>query len=244
MAKVFVYGPSGWGKTTSMRNLPPEHTAIINSDRKAIPLGGWKKNFVMVLNDKGIPDLQKSNYVETGDPGNALKALQVWNKRPEIHYIAIDTLTHMMSAEFMRKVMETGFTKFSKFGQDFNWILDFIRDECNKHIVVYAHNTIEFDNEGKKVNKVRSFGKLIEEKVEIPSVFTTVLVPVIKPTEQKGKNTYLFRTQTDGSDFAKSPARFSKNEKGEESFEPVLPYEMPNDIKAVFDALEKYDNEG
>lgn len=244
MAKVFCYGPSGWGKTTSMWELPPAKTGIISPDRKALPFSGWKKNYKTILAESGAPDFEKSNFVETSDPDNILKTLRLWNKRTDLDYLAVDTITHLMSAEFMRRIMDKGFDKFSLLGRDVNFILNFVRDECEKHIVVYAHNDVEFDAEGKKMNTVRSFGKLVNEKIEIPSVFTTVLMPMVRPTATKGKNEYLFITQSDGTNYAKSPVRMKLDEKGEATFQPVLPYEMPNNIKKVFDLLEVYENEG
>jgi hypothetical protein len=91
------------------------------------------------------------------------------------------------------------------------------------------------------VNKVRSFGKLLDEKTEMPSMFTTVLVPIIKRGENKVQ--YLFQTQSDSHNFAKSPARFELNEENEMVAIPSLPFEMPNDIKLVFDLLDKFENE-
>lgn len=233
--KIFVYGPAGHGKTSSLRNLPPARTGVINCDRKPLPLAGWKKNFVTVMNGVG-PDLTKSNYIETSKPANVLATLKAWEKREDIDYIAFDTLTHMMSSEFMRTIMDKGFDKFSRLGKDVSDVLDFIRDS-KKNIVVMAHNDTVLDADGNKINKMRSFGKLVDEKIEVPSLFTTVLIPQIKRSADKVS--YIFKTQSDGNDFAKSPARFGEND----TVTHALPYEIVNDIKKVFDLLEAFDNE-
>lgn len=233
--KVFVYGPAGHGKSSSLRNLPAERTGIINCDRKGLPLGGSRKRYVTVI-ENDIPNLMKSNYVETAKPASVLKTLQVWETRKDIDYIIIDTITHMMAYEFMRTIMDKGFEKFSRLGKDVNDVLNAVRDS-SKYVAVMAHNDIAFDAEGQKVNKVRSFGKLVDEKIEIPSLFTTVLIPVIKRSPEKTE--YLFKTQSDGSDFAKSPAKFGEND----AVTHALPFEVPNDLKLVFDLLEKFENE-
>ncbi len=233
--KVFVYGPSGQGKSSSLRNLPPERTGIINCDRKGLPLAGSRKKFVTVTGNDGLPDLMKSNYVETAKPASVIKTLQVWETRKDIDYIVIDTITHMMSFEFMRTITDKGFDKFSRLGKDVNDVLNLVRDS-SKYVAVLAHNDIAFDAEGQKVNKVRAFGKLVDEKIEIPSLFTTVLIPVIKRTPDKTE--YLFKTQSDGTDFAKSPAKFDGD-----VVTTALPTEVPNDLKLVFDLLEKFENE-
>lgn len=46
MAKVIcIMGESGSGKTTSMRNLDPDSTYYIDSDRKGLSWKGWKKQY-------------------------------------------------------------------------------------------------------------------------------------------------------------------------------------------------------
>lgn len=246
MAKVFVYGPSGWGKSASLRNLPSAETAIVNPDRKALPIQGWRKKYVTVtkqIEDKkapggfrNYPDWSKSNYLESGNPKTILDALQNWERDARVKYIVLDTITHLMGSEFMRRILDKGYEKFSEMGKATYDILNFIRDS-KKHYAVYAHNEVALDAEGNKVNKVRSFGKLLDEKTEMPSMFTTVLVPLIK--RGKDKVEYLFQTQSDSYNFAKSPARFGED--GEAI--PALPFEVPNDIKLVFDLLDKFDNE-
>lgn len=246
MGKVFIYGPAGWGKSASLRNLNPAETAIINCDRKPLPLAGWRNKYVTVTKDipdpkapggvRKYPDWSKSNYIETGNPKTVLDAMKAWEADPRIKYIIIDTITHLMGAEFMRRILEIGYTKFSELGQAVYNILNFMRDG-KKNYAVYAHNEITLDADGNKVNKVRSFGKLLDEKTEMPSMFTTVLVPVIKRGPDKVQ--YLFQTQSDSHNFAKSPARFG--EEGEAI--PALPFEVPNDIKHVFDLLEQFENE-
>lgn len=245
-SKIFIYGPSGWGKTASTRSLPPKETAYLNCDRKPLPLAGWRKNFVTVLKEvpdakapggkRMHPDWSKSNYIETGSPRLALEALRAWDADPRIKYIVIDTITHLMGAEFMRRILEKGYDKFSELGKAIYDILNFVRD-AKKNYVVFAHNEIALDAEGNKVNKVRSFGKLLDEKTEMPSMFTTVLAPVVKRGQDKVQ--YMFQTQSDSYSFAKSPARF--NEEGEA--EPALPFEVPNDVYFVIKKLEEFENE-
>lgn len=40
---IFIVGPSGSGKSSSLRNCPPETTAILNSEQKALPFRGAGK---------------------------------------------------------------------------------------------------------------------------------------------------------------------------------------------------------
>lgn len=48
MARVIcVMGESGSGKTTSLRNLNPEETYIIDADKKGLSWRGWKKQYAL-----------------------------------------------------------------------------------------------------------------------------------------------------------------------------------------------------
>ena len=42
---VFLVGKSGMGKSTSLRNLNPEETVIINTDQKALPFKQFGKKY-------------------------------------------------------------------------------------------------------------------------------------------------------------------------------------------------------
>lgn len=63
--------------------------------------------------------------------------------------------------------------------------------------------------------KPKTIGKLLDDKVCIEGLFTIVLHAISEGGE------YKFRTQTDGSDVAKSPIDMFDSE------------EIPNDLKAV-----------
>ena len=40
---IFVVGPSGTGKSSSLRNLNPETTIVLNTEQKALPFRGAGK---------------------------------------------------------------------------------------------------------------------------------------------------------------------------------------------------------
>ena len=49
---VIVVGKSGSGKSTSLRNLNPEKTAVLNTERKQLPFKGANK-----FKNVPVPDL-------------------------------------------------------------------------------------------------------------------------------------------------------------------------------------------
>ena len=64
---ILIIGDSGSGKSTAIRNLPPEETFWINVDRKDLPFKAWKNKFKAVI-ENGKVDRSKTNYVETNSP--------------------------------------------------------------------------------------------------------------------------------------------------------------------------------
>lgn len=81
-------------------------------------------------------------------------------------------------------------------------------------------NHVESDANGE--TKVKTIGKMLDEKVDIPSFLTVCL------GASKNKDGYKFRTQTTGKDFYKSP---------EDMFKDEL---IDNDLKIVDDTIKEY----
>ena len=57
---ILVMGESGSGKTTAMRNLPPEKTLYIDADGKGLQWRGWRQQYTREnMNYFAISDKQK-----------------------------------------------------------------------------------------------------------------------------------------------------------------------------------------
>ena len=48
---VLIIADSGTGKSTSMRNLDPKSTVIVNIANKPLPFKGWKSNYTTMNKD-------------------------------------------------------------------------------------------------------------------------------------------------------------------------------------------------
>lgn len=235
MAKILIYGPSGGGKSSALRNLDHTRTGYINADRKELPFYNWENLYKTVKLPDGKVDYTKSNYVTPKKTISVMEAMKAWELRTDLDNIAVDTITHMMAHDFMKRILETGYTKFSQMGLNVYDILDYIRDtKSEKNFIITAHNDIAIDAAGDKVNKIRSFGKLMDEKVEIPSMFTVVLYAYGKRVN--GVTQHFFQTQTDGSTFAKTPVRF----KDGKPIHALPEFEMDNDVAIVIDRVNKF----
>jgi hypothetical protein len=227
MAAILIYGPSGQGKSSALENLPFERTGIICSDQKPLPFSGWKSKYKTVRMETGQIDLIKSNYVQTNKAANVLKILEKWSQRPDLDFIVLDTLTHVIVKEFMDKALVKGYDKYLELAKAIYDILNACVS-VEKNVIVIGHNDISYDTEGNKVNKVRTIGKMLDEKVDIPSMFTYVLIPEVIRNDDGVF--YNFITQSDGSNSAKSPRN-------------SLPFKIENDFFKIFNLIDKYEND-
>ena len=226
MSAILVYGPAGSGKSTASRNLPAETTGIICTDSKPLPFRGWKKKYITQYGDDGKPSLAKSNYVETKKPASILKTLRVWEERKDIWTIVWDTMTHAIMYRFMTDP-KVDWDFYKILAREIYEILNFIQT-MKTDVIVIGHNDTKFDaSTGGKIDAVRTIGRLLDEKVDIPSLFTVVFTTAITK-DSDGRPEYSFRTQTDGSNFAKSPMGM---------FEELT---IPNDYNLILTRIHKY----
>jgi hypothetical protein len=113
---VVVVTESGFGKTTSLGNIPelgilglkPEETFLINVKGKPLPFRGWKKFY------KSIPAIsvgppKVGNYLATSNPYDIIKVMQyVSANRKDIKHLVIDDYQYLMSEEFMANALKAG----------------------------------------------------------------------------------------------------------------------------------------
>ena len=102
---ILILGESGSGKSTSMRNLDPATTGLINVVGKDLPFRGWKKSYTR-YNKETNPN---GNMFEVSNP-EVIAGLLGWinANRPEMKTLIIDDFQYVMSYEFMARVKEVG----------------------------------------------------------------------------------------------------------------------------------------
>ncbi len=235
MSKILILAPSGMGKTTSLRNLPPECTAIINCDRKELPLRGGKLKFQNVKDASGKTDWEKSNYIETDSAANVLKALQMWEAVPAIKNIVIDTITHMITKDYMTTTIGKDFKAYQQLGKSFYDVINYVRSST-KNIIIMGHVDRRITDTGEIVWDLKSHGNMIKDLVPA-SYFTTVLIgEKIKDEMAPTKFRYVFRTQSEGNDPAKSPAYVDGAK-----VDTALLFHEDNDVSVVLEKLEHFE---
>ena len=91
-----IVGESGSGKSTSLRNLDPKETFIINVAGKNLPIRNYKKNYVPLVQDK-----DKKYHGNLYNTSNVDKINQVIKlvsaTMPHIKQIIIDDSQYLMA---------------------------------------------------------------------------------------------------------------------------------------------------
>ncbi|MBR9701132.1 AAA family ATPase, partial [Candidatus Woesearchaeota archaeon] len=99
--KILILGRSGSGKSFSLHDLDPKKTGIINSDKQELSFGNPGYETVVIDAVSGAPDFQKSNMVQTDKMSSVVATFEAWETREDIETIIIDTLTHLITADYM-----------------------------------------------------------------------------------------------------------------------------------------------
>lgn len=217
---VGVAGPSGHGKSTSIRNLNPEETLIINIAGKDLPFPGSKKKY----------NKANKNYLEATTSDGVVKILQKVSKGlPNIKYIIIDDYQYIVGMEFVDKALEKGYDKFSSMAQN---IVKPIKPSLHQslredlYVVILTHDEV-VEKEYQMERKMKTAGKLVDQHITLEGFFAVVLFTEIVKKEE-GEFEYCFRTRTDGVCNSKSPMGM---------FDEAL---IPNDLKYVFEKMKTY----
>ena len=218
MAKVIgVMGESGSGKTTAMRNLPPEETFYIDCDKKGLNWKGWRNQY----------NADNKNYWSSDSFTIVAGLLNKINEQKQfanIKYVVIDTINGMMVAEEMRILAMQGGDKRSAWtdlaGNGWGIINQALEMRDDLTIIILAHSETVSDDNGLIRTRIKTNGRKLE-KLVLESKMTTVIWAV----RQDGK--YKFILSADGST-CKVPLGAFQND------------ECDNDIMIVIKALEEY----
>lgn len=196
---TLVYGKSGSGKSRSLMNFGEDEIFFVNTIGKRLP---FAKKFKYEL--------------KTDNVGVIMDKLAKMPTKVAV----IDDAGYQMTNAFMR-----GHGKGDQF-KLYNDIADsqftlyqFIRNQLPDDVFVYILMHEDANDQGE--TRLRTIGKLLNEKVCLEGMVTVCLRCVTKNGE------HLFLTNSDGSDICKSP-------------EGLFPPEIPNDLKAVYEAQKEF----
>lgn len=182
---TMVLGESGTGKTSSLRNLDPANTLLIQAISKPLPfrVAGWKP----VSKDNPHGSIFVTDHADT-----ICKAMH----RTQKDVIVLDDFQYVMANEYMRRSDDPGFGKFTDIGRN-AWNILNAASQLAPHKRVYILAHTQTDDTGKV--KAKTIGKLLDEKITIEGMFSIVLRTAVVNGQ------YLFCTQNNGADTTKSP---------------------------------------
>lgn len=207
-----IMGTSGQGKTTSLRNINPDDAILIQAIKKPLPFRSknWKP---------WDGETKTGSIACTDNARNICAAIQRAEQNGK-SVVIVDDYQYVMANEFMRRSQEKSFDKFNDIGRA-AWDVMTAATSGPDHIRVYILTHVQTDEYGMN-GKMKTVGKLLDEKIVLEGMVTTVLRTV------KNDEGYFFRTQSDGGDTVKSPMGL---------FDADL---IENDLAAVDAALCEY----
>lgn len=211
---IAVMGESGSGKTTSLRNLDPSTTYIIDADKKGMSWRGWKAQYSTAAHNYKVEDNHET----------ILEMLKVVDTNPcfaHIKTLVIDTINGIMVADEYHRRDEKSYDKWADLAWCVYGIIDYAltaRDDLT--VVFMAHAQTERDDSGVLFTHIKTSGKKLD-KIVLESKFTTVL------NSKCVNGSYVFETRS-ATSTAKAPMGL---------FDKAT---VPNDIKEVIDAINEY----
>lgn len=212
-----LMGESGSGKTTAMRNLPPDETFYLDCDKKGLNWKGWRQQY----------NIDKKNYWSSDSFSVVSGILRKINEQEQfshVKYVVIDTLNGLMVAEEMRILaMQSGDKRsaWSDLAQNgWNIINQALEMRDDLTVIILCHSETISDDNGIIRTRIKTNGRKLE-KLVLESKMTTVIWAV----RQDGK--YKFILSADGSTCKVPLGAFDKDE-------------CDNDIMIVLKALEEY----
>ena len=149
-----IYGQSGTGKSTSLRNFKPEDVCIVNVSGKPLPFKSKHKTF------------NTDDYM----------AIDAAIKKAPAKSIVIDDATYLMTGEYMRTAKVTGYQKYTDMALNYYTLVK-AASALPADKIVYFMGHSDTDANGNE--KFKTIGKMLDEKVTLEGMFTIVLKTVV-----------------------------------------------------------------
>jgi hypothetical protein len=235
MSKVLVLAETGFGKTTSIGNIPevgieglkPEETFVISASGE-LPFRGWKKDYPFVPTE-GPP--KEGRFKHSDDMQKIAKTIRyIYKNREEIKNIVLDDQQYLMGNYYVNN--SVGGDQYGVFKKIGAFMADLYRaiDEAHRaglNIIVMSH----YEEVGRGVNlsyKPKTAGKMVDTYLTLEGQFQVVLYGKITMEADKTMKR-MFVTNADGDyNQAKSPIGMFQQT------------HIPNDMGYVLNKIKEY----
>lgn len=212
---VLVMGRSGSGKTYSLKKFKPGEIGVISVEKGRLP---FKSDIEIAKVPKYAAENDDSNTYAAVNRAKYAWIMKVI-ETSKTKSLAIDDSQYLLVNELFDRAHEKGYDKFVQMAANFRELIHFINElEEEDKIVYFLHHT-DTDENGRE--KCKTIGKMLDEKLTVEGCFDIVIYC----------EDHKFYTQSNGQSTAKTP-------------EDMFDLEIPNDLKAVDDAIRDYYNLG
>ena len=152
---AMLYGQSGTGKTSALRNFTNDEVAVIGVSGKPLPFRSDLKTL-------------KSNDYNT---------ILSWLPKIKQPSIVIDDATYLMVDQFMAYSQVKGYEKYNIMAYNFNNLIEAARSLDDDKIVYFLGHSDQMED-GRE--HFKTIGKMLDNYVTLEGKFTTVLKTVVK----------------------------------------------------------------
>lgn len=216
---IGIVGPTGTGKSTSIKHLNPKETYIINVAKKELPFRGAEK----------VYNTENKNYKEVDDANEITRLLKtISEKAPHIKNIIIEDSNYIMGFNLVSKATEVGFTKFTLMARDMVDLFRGARTLRDDLKIFYFTHPETIEDGGEIIGyKIKTAGKMIDNQIVLEGLLTVCLYTHVEENKD-GTSSYYFVTNR----FRKYPAKSPDG-----MFDEI---KIPNNLKLVADTIDEY----
>ena len=232
MSKVLILAKSGFGKSTSIGEIPelglkgldPKTTYLISCVNKPLPFRGANKKFAVTAPNNPTG----GNRVITNDAEIVAKIINMLAKSPYKN-IVLDDMNYRAQDYYMKNALKGGWDTPKKIGYNTGLVFDAINAVPeDKNIICLAHYEEYKDKNGDSISyRYKSTGNMVDQYITPEGKFEIVLYGKASFDEKEKKSIREFVTNDDGVYPAKSPIG-------------MFDLYIPNDLGLVVDKIAEY----
>jgi len=188
-AIIGIVGGSGTGKSTSLRNLPPEKTYIIDLERKGMP---FPKKFPYTAPCSSTTEFDAALKDALADESCEVIVIESFTKYVEI--------LHTLADKSFK-----GFDIWNYYNREIRTMLDKVKNDHAVVIFTAVDEIVELvqpSGNTFNVRRIKVQGK--QHAGSIEKEFLMVLFTEVK-RDKEGNTRYVFQTNSDGITSAKTP---------------------------------------